>query len=116
MPNIFQAARAAVPVPAAAERYGLQVRRGGMVCCPFHEDRHPSMKIYDDHYYCFGCQAHGDVTDLTHGCWGCSPMKRPPDWRKTSDCLPPWGRGIRRIPSFYHHLRSCAVEMVTYTQ
>ena len=65
MPNIFQAVKAAVPVPAAAERYGLRVRRGGMVCCPFHEDRTPSMKIYDDHFYCFGCQAHGDVTELT---------------------------------------------------
>ena len=65
MPNIFQAVKAAVPVPAAAERYGLQIRRCGMVRCPFHEDRTPSMKIYDDHFYCFGCQAHGDVTDLT---------------------------------------------------
>lgn len=65
MPNIFQAVKATVPVPAAAERYRLQVRRGGMARCPFHEDRTPSMKIYDDHFYCFGCQAHGDVTDLT---------------------------------------------------
>ena len=75
MSNIFQAVKATVPVPAAAERYGLQVRRGGMACCLFHEDRHPSMKIYDDHYYCFGCQAHGDVTDLTARLLGLQPYE-----------------------------------------
>lgn len=32
--------------------------------CPFHNDSNPSMKLYPDHYYCFGCGAHGDVIDL----------------------------------------------------
>jgi CHC2 zinc finger/Toprim domain len=32
----------------------------GQMCCPFHEDRTPSLRIYDDHYHCFGCGAHGD--------------------------------------------------------
>jgi len=31
-------------------------------CCPFHQERSPSMHVYDDgHYHCFGCGAHGDV-------------------------------------------------------
>ena len=36
-----------------------------MVCCPFHDDRHPSMKLNEDYFYCFGCGATGDVVDFT---------------------------------------------------
>ena len=57
--------KAAVSVPEAAERYGLIVTKTGMTLCPFHEDRHPSLRLYDDHFYCFTCAAHGDVIDLT---------------------------------------------------
>lgn len=49
-----------VTMPGLAERYGVTVRRG-MCCCPFHGERHPSMKIYPDGYHCFACGAHGDV-------------------------------------------------------
>ena len=49
----------------AAKMYGLSVQRNGMALCPFHNDTHPSMKLYDDHFYCFACGAHGDVIDLT---------------------------------------------------
>ena len=46
------------------ERYGPPIHRGNMICCPFHDDKTPSMKLYDDHFYCFGCQKSGDVIDL----------------------------------------------------
>jgi hypothetical protein len=49
----------------AARKYGLPVQKNGMVFCPFHNDDEPSMKLYDDHFYCFACGAHGDVIDLT---------------------------------------------------
>ncbi len=31
--------------------------------CPFHEERTPSFRVYknDNHFHCYGCQAHGDV-------------------------------------------------------
>ena len=64
MASIFEAVKAAVPVRAAAERYGLEVNCGGMVCCPVHEEHTPSMKLYEDHFYCFGCGKHGDVVTL----------------------------------------------------
>ena len=35
-----------------------------MICCPFHADRNPSMKV-DFRFHCFGCGADGDVIDLT---------------------------------------------------
>ena len=65
MSSVFEAVKAAVPMRAAAERFGLEVNYAGMVRCPFHEDHTPSMKLYDDHFYCFGCGRHGDVVDLT---------------------------------------------------
>ncbi len=48
----------------AAEHYGLKVSRNNMVCCPFHDDRTPSMKLNEDYFYCFGCGAKGDVIDF----------------------------------------------------
>ena len=33
-----------------------------MACCPFHNDNTPSLKIYPDHFYCFGCGESGDGT------------------------------------------------------
>ncbi|HUZ62625.1 MAG TPA: DNA primase [Acetobacteraceae bacterium] len=30
-------------------------------CCPFHNEKTPSFYVYDDHYHCFGCGAHGDA-------------------------------------------------------
>lgn len=29
--------------------------------CPFHAEKTPSFHIFDDHYHCFGCGAHGDA-------------------------------------------------------
>ena len=63
--NLFQIVKAAITVKQAAALYGLSVTPNGMVCCPFHEDHTPSMKLNDAYYYCFGCRATGDVIDLT---------------------------------------------------
>ena len=71
--NLFEAVKAAVTPRMAAERYGLPVRQGNMVCCPFHADRTPSMKLNEDYFYCFGCGAHGDVIDLTAQLFRLSP-------------------------------------------
>ena len=57
--------KATVTPADAARQYGLVVGGHGMTCCPYHDDRHPSMKLYDDHFYCFACGTHGDVIDLT---------------------------------------------------
>ena len=62
--NIFEAVKAAVPVRQAAEHYGLKVSRNGMACCPFHNDRHPSLKLNEEYFFCFGCGAKGDVIDF----------------------------------------------------
>lgn len=64
--NIFSTVKAAVTTRQAAEYYGLKVSTGGMICCPFHTDKHPSMKV-DERYYCFSCHETGDVINFTAG-------------------------------------------------
>ena len=61
--DIFKTVKANVTTRQAAEFYGLKVKPNGMACCPFHPDKHPSMKL-DERYYCFGCHATGDVIDF----------------------------------------------------
>lgn len=70
--NLFENVKAVVTVRQAAEHYGLKVGRGNMVCCPFHADRTPSMKLNEDYFYCFGCGASGDVIDLAARLFGLS--------------------------------------------
>ena len=62
--TIYETIKAAVPMKQAAEHYGLKVSRNGMACCPFHHDRHPSLKLNEDYFFCFGCGTKGDVIDL----------------------------------------------------
>ena len=62
--NLFAQIKAAVSIKEAAEHYGLKIGRGDMVCCPFHADRTPSMKLNEDYFYCFGCGTSGDVIDF----------------------------------------------------
>ena len=50
----------------------MEVNRFGTARCIFHADSHPSMKLYDDHFHCYACGAHGDVTDLTAQLFGLS--------------------------------------------
>ena len=62
--NLFESVKQAVRLRDAAEQYGLTVQRNGMIVCPFHDDKDPSMKLNDDYFYCFGCGATGDVIDF----------------------------------------------------
>ena len=73
--NLFEVVKQSVTVREAAELYGIEVKRGGMACCPFHDDRHPSMKLNEEYFYCFGCGATGDVIDFTARLYDLSPKE-----------------------------------------
>ena len=62
--NVFEAVKQSVSTREAAEFYGIKVSRTGMACCPFHDDKNPSMKV-DQRFHCFGCGEDGDVIDFT---------------------------------------------------
>lgn len=73
--SVFEVVKQSVTAREAAEHYGIVVGRGGMACCPFHDDRHPSMKLNEDYFYCFGCGATGDVIDFTARLYDLSPKE-----------------------------------------
>ena len=73
--TIFEEVKELVDVPTAARHYGVEVHRGNMALCPFHRERNPSCKLYADHYYCFGCQAHGDIIRLVQELFGLTPIE-----------------------------------------
>ncbi len=73
--TIFDDIKELVDVPTAARSYGVEVHRRNVALCPFHRERHPSCKLYEDHYYCFGCQAHGDVIKLVQELFGLSAIE-----------------------------------------
>ncbi len=62
-------------MPDVAKFYGLQINRSGMACCPFHNEKTPSLKVYPDHFYCFGCGATGDCTGFTAKLFGISQFE-----------------------------------------
>ena len=72
--NVFAVVKESVTTREAAEMYGIEVKRGGMACCPFHDDRHPSMKV-DRRFHCFGCGADGDVIDFTARLYNLTPKE-----------------------------------------
>lgn len=54
---------------------GQVVGRSRKVRCPLHEDRSPSLHVYEDPaagWFCFGCGRGGTAYDLAAGIWGMS--------------------------------------------
>ena len=72
--TIYETVREQIALPDAAQLYGISSRNGN-VRCIFHADNNPSMKLYTDHFHCFGCGAHGDVTDFTAQLYGLSKIE-----------------------------------------
>ena len=62
--SLYQKIKSAITVRQVGEMYGMEPDRHGMVCCPFHSDSDPSMKLNDTYYYCFGCGANGNAIAL----------------------------------------------------
>ena len=60
MCTIFDTLREEVPLDRVLEVNGHKSK----VSCVAHDDATPSMHLYDEHVYCFGCGFHGDVVDV----------------------------------------------------
>ena len=73
--NVFEAVKQSVTVREAAQMYGIEVNRSGMACCPFHDDKNPSLRLNEEYFYCFGCGATGDVIDFTARLYNLSPKE-----------------------------------------
>ena len=53
----------ATPIEEVAEKLGIRVVRHKALC-PFHDDRHPSLRFKGNRFKCFSCGESGDVIDL----------------------------------------------------
>lgn len=109
----FTQIKQSVTTRQAAEAYGLSVNAQGMTCCPFHNDRRPSMKA-DETFYCFGCGAVGDVITFTSRYFGISPgsaaRKLAADFgipldAPTDDLAIPASPAQREFHAWVHHAR-----------
>ena len=63
IPNIKQA----LSISTVLQHYGLKPDKNGRLCCPFHEDKTPSMQVYakTNTVFCFSanCKLHGKAID-----------------------------------------------------
>ena len=73
--SVFEAVKQSITVREAAQMYRIEVNRSSMACCPFHDDKNPSMKLNEEYFYCFGCGATGDVIDFTARLYNLSPKE-----------------------------------------
>ena len=99
--SVFEAVKQSITVREAAQMYGIEVNRSGMACCPFHDDKNPSMKLNEEYFYCFGCGATGDAIDFTARLYNLSPKeaaeKLAQDFGLAYDSqAPPRRRYVRR--------------------
>ena len=123
--NLFEIVKYGVSCREAAERYGVEVYHYGMALCPFHNDRHPSLYVADDHYHCFACGAHGDVIDFAAKLFGLplceAAQKLAADFHLTPD-KPPSAAALhaKRIRTEAQQLREnerlCFSELSDYAR
>ena len=74
MNPIYDRIKQAVPLEQAMQFYGVDPGRNGNTHCPFHgEDKHPSMNVRNNFYFCHTCGAHGDVIGLVSQLFGLRP-------------------------------------------
>jgi hypothetical protein len=69
--SVFELVKANVTAYDVAVAEGFNPTRNKLICCPFHNDKHPSMKV-DKRFYCFTCGEKGDVIDFEGRLYGLS--------------------------------------------
>ena len=70
--GLYSQVKEQVSTRDVAVHYGHKVNRQGMMRCPFHPDKTPSMKV-DKNFICFGCQEKGDVIRFASKLFGLPP-------------------------------------------
>lgn len=63
MSDVFQLVKSNITTKEVVMHYGMHPNQSNLICCPFHHDKHPSMKV-DKRFFCFGCGESGDVIDF----------------------------------------------------
>lgn len=65
-PDLYQKVKEGVGMWQVAEYFGFPPNAKGLCICPFHEDKHPSLRLYPNGkgFYCFSCGTGGDQIKL----------------------------------------------------
>ena len=73
-PAFLEELRARTPLAAVIGRRVRLAKSGRQWKgnCPFHGEKTPSFYVYDDHFHCFGCGAHGDAISFVMQSQGAS--------------------------------------------
>ena len=59
--DIFEEIKSRINLQTVVTGYGIEINRSGFCLCPFHAEKTPSMKIYDNGFKCYGCGEGGDM-------------------------------------------------------
>jgi len=74
--NVFEVAREKDIVDVIGR--DVRLKKSGHLhkgLCPFHDDYEPSLVVYQDSFYCFGCGVGGTVIDYVMQREGCAPLE-----------------------------------------
>ena len=75
MLDVFSEIKHRLPTQEVLVYYGYRPNRAGYICCPFHSDRTPSLKIYPDGWKCYGCDKGGSVIDFVAEVFDLTPLE-----------------------------------------
>lgn len=73
--DIFSQIKDILDIKQALEYYGLSINSKGFTLCPFHQEKTPSFKVYDNSFYCFGCGVSGTVIDFVMKYFGLTKIE-----------------------------------------
>jgi DNA primase len=64
--QLAEAIKYNVDALTVAQSYGFQPNNAGFICCPFHNEKTPSLKLYKGTkgFSCYGCGTYGSVIDF----------------------------------------------------
>ena len=85
----------ATPIEDVAKRLEIVVERHKALC-PFHEDRHPSLRFKGNRFKCFACGESGDVIDLVMRYLNIG-FREAVEWIGDTAPLPPGGGGCDAV-------------------
>ena len=88
--------KAQLPLSRVLQHYGLKPDKHGRLHCPFHDDKTPSLQVYEktNTVYCFSsnCSTHGkalDVIDFVMHKEGCTKHEAIEKCKQLIGALPP---------------------------
>lgn len=62
--DVFQEVKDRADLRQIVSYYGCGSPKHNFICCPFHSEKTPSMRIYEKGYNCYGCGEKGGIIDF----------------------------------------------------